>query len=56
MALLARSCFPPMFHSITPSDADFPPSAINLRYKKVVVTGSMTKTYGLPGIRVGWIA
>ena len=48
--------FRPMFHSILPSSDDFPPSLINMGYKKTVVTGSMSKAYGLPGLRVGWIA
>jgi len=46
----------PIFHSIGPSDEDFPPSAINMGYDKVIVTGSFSKAYGLAGIRTGWIA
>lgn len=54
--VMSDEVFRPMFHSILPSDDDFPPSMINLGYRKVVVTGSMSKAYGLPGVRVGWIA
>ena len=54
--IMCDEVFRPLFHSILPSDDDFPPSVINLGYKKTVVTGSMSKAYGLPGIRVGWIA
>jgi len=46
----------PIFHSISPSDDDFPPSAINMGYDKVIVTGSFSKAYSLAGIRTGWIA
>lgn len=46
----------PLFHSITPMDDEFPPSAISLGYDNVIVTGSMSKAYGLAGIRVGWLA
>ncbi|KAL1957587.1 hypothetical protein VTO42DRAFT_5698 [Malbranchea cinnamomea] len=46
----------PLFHSISPMDDDFPPSAMSLGYDKVIVTGSMSKSYSLPGIRVGWVA
>jgi aspartate/methionine/tyrosine aminotransferase len=46
----------PLFHSISPSDEDFPPSAINLGYDKVIVTGSLSKAYSLAGIRTGWVA
>lgn len=46
----------PIFHSISPSDDDFPPSAINMGYDKVTVTGSFSKAYSLAGIRTGWIA
>ncbi len=56
ITILSDEVFRPLFHSILPNDDNFPPSAINLGYKKVVVTGSMSKAYGLPGIRVGWIA
>jgi aspartate/methionine/tyrosine aminotransferase len=54
--IMSDEVFRPMFHSILPSDDDFPPSMVNLGYKKTVVTGSMSKAYGLPGVRVGWIA
>lgn len=54
--IMSDEVFRPVFHSIRPSDDEFPPSATNLGYQKVVVTGSMSKAYGLPGIRVGWIA
>lgn len=44
----------PLFHSL---DADqHPPSILSFGYEKVVVTGSMSKTFSLAGIRVGWIA
>lgn len=46
----------PIFHSIGPSDEDFPPSTINMGYDKVIVTGSLSKAYSLAGIRTGWIA
>jgi aspartate/methionine/tyrosine aminotransferase len=47
--------FRPLFHGILPSDDNFPNSAVNMGYKKVVVSGTMSKAYGLPGIRAGWI-
>jgi aspartate/methionine/tyrosine aminotransferase len=54
--IMSDEAFRPLFHSILPSHEDFPPSAINLGYRKTVVTSTMSKAYGLPGIRVGWIA
>ena len=54
--LFSDEAFRPMFHGILPSDEDFPPSAINLGYTKTVVASTMSKAYGLPGVRVGWIA
>jgi len=56
ITILCDEVYRPLFHSITPSDDDFPPSAINLGYKNVIVTGSFSKAYSLAGIRVGWIA
>ncbi|RMZ87508.1 hypothetical protein DV736_g5263, partial [Chaetothyriales sp. CBS 134916] len=56
LIVMSDEAFRPVFHSILPSDDDFPPSAINLGYSKTIVTSTMSKAYGLPGIRVGWIA
>lgn len=53
---MSDEVYRPVFHSITPLDSDFPPSLLNMGYKKSVVTGSMSKAYALAGIRVGWVA
>jgi aspartate/methionine/tyrosine aminotransferase len=53
---VADETYRPLFHSISPSDDDFPPSTINLGYKQVIVFGSVSKAYSLPGIRAGWFA
>jgi aspartate/methionine/tyrosine aminotransferase len=55
VVLLADESYRPLFHSITPSDDDFPPAAINLGFKKVVVTGTVENVYGLAGVRAGWL-
>jgi len=55
ITIMSDEVFRPLFHSITPASEDFPPSAINLGYKNVVVTGSFSKAYSMPGIRTGWI-
>ncbi|KAI1652982.1 PLP-dependent transferase [Daldinia decipiens] len=44
----------PLFHSLEPEN--IPPSALGLGYPKVVVTSSMSKSWALAGIRVGWVA
>ncbi|KAF1975457.1 PLP-dependent transferase [Bimuria novae-zelandiae CBS 107.79] len=46
----------PIFHGITPMDAEFPPSIVSMGYDRAIATGSMSKAYSLAGIRVGWIA
>jgi aspartate/methionine/tyrosine aminotransferase len=58
IVVLSDEVYRPIFHSLAPSDASFPPSAVNVlpSYPNVVVTGSMSKAYALAGIRVGWIA
>ncbi|KAJ9605042.1 aspartate--tRNA ligase msd1 [Cladophialophora chaetospira] len=56
ITVVVNETYRPLFHSISPSDDDFPPSAINLGYRKVVVTGTVAKAYSLAGIRAGWIA
>ncbi|ETN38282.1 uncharacterized protein HMPREF1541_06313 [Cyphellophora europaea CBS 101466] len=47
--------FRPLFHNILPSDDNFPNSIVNMGYKKTIASGTMSKAYGLPGIRAGWI-
>jgi aspartate/methionine/tyrosine aminotransferase len=54
--VMANETYRPLFHSISPSDEDFPPSTINLGYRKVVVTGTVAKAYSMAGTRAGWIA
>lgn len=53
ITLLSDEVFRPLFHSVPapPSLLDLPPSAT-----RAVITSSMSKAYGLPGIRIGWIA
>ncbi|KAL5421439.1 hypothetical protein PMIN04_005599 [Paraphaeosphaeria minitans] len=46
----------PIFHGITPIDAEFPPSIVSMGYERAIATGSMSKAYSLAGIRIGWIA
>lgn len=45
--------FRPLFHQ---TQSKIPPSFVQHNYDKVVVTGSMSKAWGLSGVRVGWIA
>lgn len=44
-----------MFHSLPNSEKE-PASFLESRYEKCVVTSSCSKSYDVPGIRVGWIA
>jgi aspartate/methionine/tyrosine aminotransferase len=54
--VLSDEVYRPLFHGISPMEAEFPPSIISMGYDKTIVTGSMSKAYALAGIRVGWIA
>ena len=56
ITILSDEVYRPLFHSIGPWEDEFPPSAINLGYDNVIVTGSLSKAYSLAGIRTGWIA
>lgn len=56
LIILADEVSRPLFHSILPSSEDFPLSTINMGYRRVVVIGSVSKAYSLPGIKAGWIA
>ncbi|KAF6830971.1 aminotransferase class I and II [Colletotrichum plurivorum] len=46
----------PLFHDVFDRDSATPPPITTLGYDKVVVSGSMSKSYALAGIRIGWIA
>lgn len=48
--------YQPLFHGIRPDSPDYPPSILSFGYEKAISTGSMSKAYGLAGIRLGWIA
>jgi aspartate/methionine/tyrosine aminotransferase len=54
--ILSDEVYRPLFHGISPIDAEYPPSIVSMGYEKSIVTGSMSKAYALAGIRVGWIA
>ncbi|KAJ0329849.1 hypothetical protein COL5a_003674 [Colletotrichum fioriniae] len=57
--LFSDEVYRPLFHNLFSSaggDADVPPPLTTFGYPKVVVTGSMSKSYALAGIRIGWIA
>jgi aspartate/methionine/tyrosine aminotransferase len=51
--VLVDEIFRPLFHGT--SGPDVPPSFVKHDYKRVVVTGSMSKAWGLTGTRIGWI-
>lgn len=44
-----------MYHSISKDDPEPPSSGLELGYKRLIVTGSMSKVYALAGLRIGWI-
>ena len=54
--ILSDEVYRPLFHGVSPTDSEFPPSLISMGYNKTIVTGSMSKAYALAGIRIGWIA
>lgn len=54
--VLSDEVYRPLFHGISPTSDEYPPSLISLGYSKTIVTGSMSKAYSLAGIRVGWVA
>ncbi|KAK2612723.1 hypothetical protein QQS21_001174 [Conoideocrella luteorostrata] len=50
IAVFCDEVFSPLFHS-----GSTPPPFVSLGYENGVSTGSMSKAYGLPGVRVGWV-
>ncbi|KIW45294.1 uncharacterized protein PV06_03692 [Exophiala oligosperma] len=51
IVVMVDEIFRPLYHG----GEEVPPSFVEHDYTKVVVTGSMSKAYGLTGVRVGWI-
>ncbi|KAF4953274.1 hypothetical protein FGADI_6140 [Fusarium gaditjirri] len=51
ITIFGDEVFRPLFHD----DTSTPPSVISLRYSNTISTGSVSKAYSLPGIRIGWI-
>lgn len=54
MVVLVDEIFRPLFHDKA-SLQNPPPSFVKHDYEKVIVTGSMSKAWGLTGTRLGWI-
>ena len=52
ITILSDEVFRPLFHGGVAQ----PPSMLDLGYRNVVVTGSVSKAFALPGVRVGWVA
>ncbi|OAQ68770.2 aspartate aminotransferase [Pochonia chlamydosporia 170] len=51
IAVFCDEVFTPLFHTEDPA----PPPVVSLGYDNSVSTGSLSKAYGLPGVRVGWV-
>jgi aspartate/methionine/tyrosine aminotransferase len=68
IVVLCDEVYRPLFHSLSPSDPAFPPSALNScpattssnssssYYENTIVSGSLSKAYSLAGLRLGWLA
>jgi aspartate/methionine/tyrosine aminotransferase len=54
--LMVDEVFRPLFHLHPSNPEQEPVSFLELSYEKIVVTGSMSKAYGLAGTRTGWVA
>ncbi|OHE91248.1 aminotransferase class I and II [Colletotrichum orchidophilum] len=54
--IFSDEVYRPLFHDFFDHADEVPPPITTFGYNKVVVTGSMSKSYALAGIRIGWIA
>lgn len=50
ITVFSDEVFSPLFHAPTIP----PPPVVSLPYANTISTGSLSKSYGLPGIRIGW--
>ncbi|KAI1611564.1 pyridoxal phosphate-dependent transferase [Exophiala viscosa] len=53
LIVVVDEIFRPLFHAV--QGEKMVPSFVEHEYGKVVVTGSMSKAWGLSGVRIGWI-
>ncbi|KAK1970839.1 aminotransferase class I and II [Colletotrichum sublineola] len=57
LIVFSDEVYRPLFHDFFDGAAsNVPPPITAFDYDKVVVTGSMSKSYALAGIRIGWVA
>jgi aspartate/methionine/tyrosine aminotransferase len=56
ITILSDEVYRPIFHGISLSAAEYPPSILSFRYENTIATGSMSKAYSLAGLRLGWVA
>ncbi|CZR64666.1 probable aspartate/tyrosine/aromatic aminotransferase [Phialocephala subalpina] len=56
ITVFSDEVYRPLFHSISPTDPEFPPSILSMGYENTIATSSLSKAYSLAGLRIGWIA
>ncbi|KAJ5454134.1 aspartate/tyrosine/aromatic aminotransferase [Penicillium daleae] len=56
ITIFSDEVYRPLFHSISPTDPEYPPSILSMGYENTIATSSLSKAYSLAGLRVGWIA
>lgn len=53
--LFSDEIYHPIFHSFPSKETENPRPMLSFGYKKTVTTNSLSKSYSLAGIRVGWL-
>lgn len=56
ITILSDEVYRPIFHSLSATSPEIPPSILSMGYKNTIAVGSMSKAYSLAGIRLGWVA
>lgn len=56
ITIFSDEVYRPLFHSISTTDPDYPPSILSMGYENTIATSSLSKAYSLAGLRIGWIA
>ncbi|CAI7566807.1 unnamed protein product [Penicillium pancosmium] len=56
ITIFSDEVYRPLFHSVSPTDPEYPPSILSMGYDNTIATSSLSKAYALAGLRVGWIA
>ena len=55
ITIFSDEIYRPIFYPTTSTDSETPPSILSFDYQNTIITSSLSKSYSLAGIRLGWL-